>query len=629
MDIKEFLKKHQNKSMLRFITCGSVDDGKSTLIGRILYDSHAVLKDQMKSLEKDSKQHGTTGDAVDLALLVDGLHDERQQGITIDVAYRFFHTNKRKFIIADTPGHEQFTRNMATGSSTAELAVILIDARKGVLTQTKRHSFITTLMGIKKLIIAVNKMDLVDNSEAVFNNIVSDYNNFIEKIDEKLETQFIPISALNGDNVVYRSEHMNWYKGESLLDILENIPVENKYNKDHFRLAVQYVNRPNSEFRGFCGMINSGHIAVGEDIIISPSKKRTKVLELLDCNGAVEKANAPSMITLRCTDEIDISRGDVITKLDSSIAISNYFKANIVWMSENALKPNTNYIFKLRHKETNGFISKINYKTDINTLDKKDTDTINLNDIAFVDIELETEIPIDIYTENTGMGNFIIIDKLSNNTVACGMVSSIYKEKKPKSENITWHDSKVSQIHRSKLKNQNSLMLWFTGLSGAGKSTIANELEKMLYEKGFHTYLLDGDNVRYGLNRDLGFGKDDRSENIRRIAEAAKLMVDAGLIVISAFISPFRKDREMARSIYNKYEFLEVYIDTPIEECSKRDPKGLYKKALSGEIGSFTGISSPYEEPFNPDIIVKTTDRSVESCVNEIFDIIEERIKLG
>lgn len=632
-DIMAYLKEHEEKELLRFITCGSVDDGKSTLIGRLLHDSKLIFEDQLESIKKDSKYKGSSDDNLDLALIVDGLQAEREQGITIDVAYRYFSTKKRKFIIADTPGHEQYTRNMATGASNAEMAVILMDASKGVLSQTKRHTFIVRLIGIKYLLVAVNKMDLVDYSEEVFENIKKDYMALLDQIDSGHETPevvFVPISALKGDNVVNTSEKTPWYKGESLLHNLENIKVDANINLKDFRFPVQYVNRPNSTFRGYCGMVASGVIAPGEKITVLPSRKESVIKDVIppyhsDENSgntlqAADKAWPPMSVTLTLKDELDISRGDMIVKSENIPEVSDSFYAMVIWMNDNPLVINRQYDIKRASTYTSGYVDEIYYKVDVNTLEKKETDSLSLNEIGYCKINLTSQIAYDKYVDHKQTGSFIFIDRLTNVTSGAGLIKD-----KAESRNVVWHESKVSKADRVAIKGHKPCILWFTGLSGAGKSTIAGAVEGYLNKYGIHTYLLDGDNIRHGLNKDLGFSDKDREENIRRIGEVAKLFLDAGVIVLTSFISPFRKDRENVRHIVENEEFVEIFVDAPLDICEDRDPKGLYKRARAGEIKDFTGVDSPYEMPENPEVHLDTKSLSVEDSVAKIVEFLKNK----
>jgi bifunctional enzyme CysN/CysC len=620
-DIEAYLDAHQHKSLLRFITCGSVDDGKSTLIGRLLYDSKMIFEDQMAALERDSKKVGTQGGEIDFALLVDGLAAEREQGITIDVAYRFFSTDKRKFIVADTPGHEQYTRNMITGASTADLAVILIDARRGVLTQTRRHSFLVSLIGIDKVVLAVNKMDLVDWSKDRYNEIVAEYSNFAKDIGIE-DILAIPMSALRGDNITSHSEKAPWYKGPALMEYLETVAVdEQRLRRRPFRLPVQWVNRPNLDFRGFAGEIASGIIHPGDRIRVSPSGKTSKVARIVTKDGDLEQAVAGQSITLTLEDEIDISRGDVIAPADAPAESADSFEAALVWMAEEELLPGRPYWLKLGTKMVSAQVTGISHKINVNTLEHAAAKTLALNEIGVVNLSLDQIVAYDPYTDNRDMGGFILIDRMTNATVGAGMIRSALR----RAGNIHWQALDVSKESRALLKGQAPAVLWFTGLSGAGKSTIANLVEKKLNAMGKHTYILDGDNVRHGLNKDLGFTDADRVENIRRVAEVAKLMTDAGLIVLVSFISPFRAERRMARDSMAPGEFIEVFVDTPLAEAEKRDEKGLYARARAGTLKNFTGIDSPYEAPENAEIRIDTTEHSAVDAAEEIVKRLLER----
>jgi bifunctional enzyme CysN/CysC len=610
-DIEAYLKNHQHKTLLRFITCGSVDDGKSTLIGRLLYESKMLFEDQLEALEADSKKMGTQGQNLDFALLVDGLAAEREQGITIDVAYRFFSTDKRKFIVADTPGHEQYTRNMVTGASTADLAIVLVDARQGILTQTKRHTYLVSLMGIKHIVLAVNKMDLVNYDKSTYEAIVNSYQEFVKELKkdhqaqgEQLKITPIPMSALAGDNITTHSNQMGWYHGPTLMGYLETVPLEqDQALKRAFRMPVQWVNRPNHEFRGFTGTIVSGEIVPGDAIRIQPSGKETTVKSIVTKDGLLKRAIAGQAITLTLTEEVDISRGDVLSKPQQPVTVADQFDAQIVWMSEESLFPGRSYLLKLATQTVNATISKIKHQVNVNTLEKLAADKLNLNAVAECNIATDKPLVFDAYQDNPAMGSFILIDRITNNTVGAGMMRFALR----RSSNIQNQFFEINKEARATLNQQKPMCLWFTGLSGSGKSTIANALEKELFQMGKRTYILDGDNVRHGLNHDLGFTEADRIENIRRVAEVAKLMVDAGLIVLVTFISPFQKDREMARSKFKEGEFVEIFVDTPLEECEKRDPKGLYKKARQGLIKNFTGIDSKYEKPENPELTIETS----------------------
>ena len=619
-DIESYLKSHEEKSLLRFITCGSVDDGKSTLIGRMLYESQMLFDDQLSALKSDSKKIGTQGDEIDFALLVDGLAAEREQGITIDVAYRFFSTDKRKYIVADTPGHEEYTRNMATGASTADVAIILIDAKQGVLTQTRRHSFIVSMVGVKKVLLAVNKLDLVDYSEEVYRQIVSDYSDFAESALNIDSITAIPISALLGDNVVERSEKTPWYTGETIMEYLENIEVRNQRKQASFRMPVQWVNRPNSNFRGFSGLIASGETKIGDKVRLHPGGKESSIASIVTWEGELQQASVGQSVTITLNDEIDVSRGDTIAVSTDPCAESDQFQSRILWMNDNPMIPGRQYIFKSNTQTTTLTLGKLKHRIDVNTLNHLPAKTLELNEIGVCNISLDKRIAFDPYDDNRTMGGFIVIDRLSNNTVGMGLIDFALR----RSENIHWQKMDVSKESRAEQKSQAAKIIWFTGLSGSGKSSIANILEKKLQALGKHTITLDGDNMRHGLNRDLGFTTADRVENIRRVGEVAKLMVNSGLICITSFISPFESERKMARSLVPENEFIEVYIDTPLSVCEERDVKGLYAKARSGEIPNFTGISSPYESPENPEIRIDTTKLSAEEAANQIIEFILE-----
>jgi bifunctional enzyme CysN/CysC len=607
--VEDFLATQENKELLRFITCGSVDDGKSTLIGRLLYESKMLFEDQLTALEADSKKLGTQGGNLDFALLVDGLAAEREQGITIDVAYRAFTTSKRKFIVADTPGHEQYTRNMATGASTADLAIILIDARRGVLTQTRRHTFIAHLLGIKHLVVCVNKLDLVDYAKDTFDSIEEEYRQFAATLGAGNIT-VIPASALKGDNIIERSVAMPWYRGATLMAHLETVPVGNDDLSKPFFMPVQWVNRPNLDFRGFSGTVASGSIKPGDAVRALPSGKMSTVSRITTYDGDLQQAHAAQAVTLTLADEIDVSRGDVLCAAQQPAEVSDHFEAQILWMDQDALLPGRNYIIKAGTRTVPGSIEKIKYKINVNTLEKTASETLVLNEIGVCNIELDAPIAFAPYTDNKALGSFIIIDRFSNNTVGMGLVNFALR----RAANIHWQATDVNKVARGKLLKQKPTVLWFTGLSGAGKSTIANLVEKKLHAEGKLTYLLDGDNVRHGLNRDLGFTNQDRVENIRRVAEVSRLMIDAGIIVLVSFISPFRAERLMARELLEDGEFVEVHIDTPLAEAEKRDVKGLYAKARRGELKNFTGISSPYEAPESPELRIDTTSLTPEAA---------------
>jgi len=617
-DIAAFLASQRNKETLRFITCGSVDDGKSTLIGRLLFESKAIFDDQLASLESDSRQYGTQGEKMDLALLVDGLQAEREQGITIDVAYRFFATDRRRFIVADTPGHEQYTRNMATGASTADLAVILIDARKGVLTQTRRHSRIASLMGIRHVVLAVNKMDLVGFSQATFDGIVADYRAFAADFGFA-SIQPIPVSGLDGDNVLHKSLQTPWYDGPSLMAYLDTVDVRDPRERHAFRMPVQWVNRPNLDFRGFCGRVAEGHIRPGDAVRVLPSGVQTRVKAVLAGFDEVEVGHCGEALTLTLADEVDASRGDVLVAADAPPEVADQFEAKLLWMAEHAMTPGRQYLIKLGSKEVTATIGEIKYREDVNTGAHLAAKTLGLNEIATVNFSTSAPLVFEPYGVNRILGSFILIDKLSLETVGAGMIDFALR----RASNIHWQALELNKTTRAEQKHQTPKCIWFTGLSGSGKSTIANLLDKRLHAEGKHTYLLDGDNVRHGLNRDLGFTEADRVENIRRVAEVARLMVDAGLIVMVSFISPFLSERRMARELFAQGEFIEVHVDTSIEACEQRDVKGLYAKARKGELKNFTGIDSPYEAPPNPEIRLLTQQDSAETCVEQILKLLK------
>jgi len=618
-DIDAYLKQHETKGLLRFITCGSVDDGKSTLIGRLLYDSKMVFEDQLAALEADSKKMGTQGQNIDFALLVDGLAAEREQGITIDVAYRFFSTDKRKFIVADTPGHEQYTRNMVTGASTADLAIILIDARRGVLTQTRRHSYLVSLVGIKQVILAINKMDLVNYSREVFDRILGDYIAFASALAiEKIVP--IPISALAGDNITSASGNTPWYHGPTLMEHLETVEVASLSRTAPFRMPVQWVNRPNLDFRGFSGMVSSGTVHPGDLVKIMPSARQSRVARVL-IDGDLPYATAGQSITVTLEDEVDCSRGDVICGAEHPAEVSDQFETTIIWMNDTPMLPGRSYILKLGTRTVTASITTLKHKVNVNTLEQIAARQLELNEIGLCNISLDQSVAFDAYTENRDTGGFILIDRVTNETVAAGLIHYALR----RAQNIHWQAVDLSRASRSAQKNQRACVLWFTGLSGAGKSTIANLVEKRLFALGRHSTMLDGDNVRHGLNRDLGFTDTDRVENIRRVGEVARLMADAGLIVLVSFISPFRSERQMARDLMPAGEFLEVFIDTPLAEAEQRDPKGLYKKARRGEIKHFTGISSPYEPPEDAELRIDTTRLSAEDAAELIVQQLEAR----
>ncbi|HVJ54690.1 MAG TPA: sulfate adenylyltransferase subunit CysN [Aliidongia sp.] len=613
-EIDRSIEAGERKGLLRFITCGSVDDGKSTLIGRLLYESKMLYEDQLEALEAESRQAGTQGGALDFALLVDGLAAEREQGITIDVAYRFFSTERRKFIVADTPGHEQYTRNMVTGASTAELAIILVDARKGVLTQTRRHSYLVSLVGIRQIVLAINKMDLVGYDQSVFDRIVADYRAFAEKL-APAEIVPIPLSALHGDNVTMPSAAMPWYRGPCLIEHLDTVGLASAPEGKPFRMPVQWVNRPNLDFRGYAGLISAGRVRPGDRLAVLPSGKTASVARIVTQDGDLEEAVAGQSVTLTLDSEVDVSRGDLLCAAEARAAIADQFEATLVWMAEEPMLPGRPYLLKIGARTAVASVSATRHKVNVNTLEHLAAKSLALNEIGVCNISLDQAIGFDPYEENRDTGGFILIDRISNETVGVGLLHFALR----RSQNLHWQAIDIDKEARAELKGQKPCVLWFTGLSGAGKSTIANLVEKRLYANGRHTALLDGDNVRHGLNRDLGFTDADRVENIRRVAEVAKLMAEAGLVVLVSFISPFRAERRMARDLMQPGEFLEVFVDTPLAIAEARDVKGLYKKARRGELKHFTGIDSPYEAPEHPDIQVNTAAMTAEEAAGQII----------
>ena len=617
-NIVEYLEEQRQKETLRFITCGSVDDGKSTLIGRLLYESKCIFDDQLKALETESKRYGTQGEKIDFALLVDGLEAEREQGITIDVAYRFFSTDRRRYIVADTPGHEQYTRTMATGASTAQMAVLLIDSRKGILPQTRRHHRIVTMMGIRHIVLAVNKMDLMGFEQSVFDRIEADYREFAK--DANLTAlQAIPLAAVSGDNVLKRSENTPWYKGPTLFDHMDTVSVKEVATREAFRMPVQWVSRPNLNYRGFCGRIAEGSVKTGDAVRVLPSGKTTTVKSIDFFEDQLPEAEAGASITLTLNDEVDVSRGDLIVTTDHPPEVADQFQVKLLWLSEEPLVPGRSYWLKVHAKEVSATVMEIKHREDVNTGSHLAAKVLNLNEIAVVTISTTHPVAFEPYTVNRTLGGFVFIDKLSCATVGAGMIEFALR----RSTNIHWQSLEVGKAQRALLKNQTPRCIWFTGLSGSGKSTVANQLEKRLHAEGKHTYMLDGDNVRHGLNRDLGFTDADRVENLRRVAEVAKLMVEAGLIVIVSFISPFRAERRAARDLFAPEEFVEIHVSTPIAECEKRDVKGLYAKARKGELKNFTGIDSPYEAPENAELVIDTSTKSPEECALEVWRLIE------
>ncbi len=618
-DILAYLKTQEEKSMLRFITCGSVDDGKSTLIGRLLWDSKMVFEDQLVSLEADSKKVGTQGDDIDYALLLDGLQAEREQGITIDVAYRYFSTDKRKFIVADTPGHEQYTRNMVTGASTADVAIILVDARKGVLTQTRRHSFLVSLVGIRNVVLAVNKMDMVDYSASKFHSIREEYEAFASELGFGPIVS-IPLSALKGDNILTLSEKTKWYSGPTLMNYLETVSVDRDGTNSPFRMPVQWVNRPGLDFRGFSGTIASGQVHPGDELVVPSSGKTSRVARIVTMDGDLDVAYEGQAVTLTLSDEIDISRGDLLADPLTRPVHADQFESRLVWMHEEPLLPGRSYLLKTGTSSVPAQVSDLKYKINVNTLEHEPGKTLELNEVGVCNVSLSKALSFDPYVENHATGSFILVDRFSNATVAAGMIDFALR----RATNVHWQALEVNKQAREQQNGQKARVLWFTGLSGSGKSTVANLVEKKLLSMGKHTYLLDGDNVRHGLNKDLGFTDTDRVENIRRVAEVSSLFADAGMIVLVSFISPFRSERRMARELMAEGEFLEVYVNTPLEVCEQRDPKGLYKKARAGELPNFTGIGSEYQAPENPEIELDGAGESPEALAERVVQTLVE-----
>ena len=624
-DIDAYLKAHETKSLLRFITCGSVDDGKSTLIGRLLYESKMLFEDQLAALEADSRRVGTRGGEIDYALLLDGLTAEREQGITIDVAYRFFSTDKRKFIVADTPGHEQYTRNMVTGASTADLAIILVDARKGLLPQTRRHSYLVGLLGIRHVIVAINKMDLVDYAHEVFTRIDREYRQLASQIG-LTDVRTMPISGVRGDNITAPSANMPWYTDAPLMTLLETIEIdETRLHKQPFRMPVQWVNRPHLDFRGFAGTLTGGAIRAGDAVVVMPSGRTTTVARIVTADGDLNEALANQSVTLTLADEVDASRGDVICSAENPAQAADQFEATVVWMSDQPLLRGRNYLLKIGTKTVTATVAPIKHKLNIETLEHVAAEQLLLNEIGVVELELDRPIAFDPYRDNRDSGGFILIDRLTNNTLGAGMLHFALH----RSHNVKWQQLDINKAAHAELKGQRPCCVWFTGLSGAGKSSIANLVEKQLHALRHHTYVLDGDNVRHGLCKDLGFGDADRVENIRRVSEVVRLMVDAGLIVLTAFISPFRSERQSARALLEAGEFIEVFVDTPLAVAEERDVKGLYAKARAGEIRNFTGIDSPYEPPAAAEIRIDTTTCTPEQAAAQVVEELRARGVLG
>ena len=624
MDIETFFQNQNNKKQLKILTCGSVDDGKSTLIGRLLFDSKNIYSDQLSQTKIESEKYGTQGKQIDLALLIDGLQAEREQGITIDVAYRYFETDKCKFIIADTPGHEEYTRNMVTGASNSDVGIILVDATKGILDQTKRHTFILSLLGIENIIVAVNKMDLINYDEKKFKDIIDSFKNFAKEFNFNLQ-KFIPISALVGDNVFQKNSNITWYNEKSLIDVLEEISLNEALEEEIFSLPVQFVNRSSSDFRGYSGTITSGKIKVNDEVQVFSSKEKIKIIKILTPKGESDFAVKEQAVTLTLDKEVDISRGDLLCSVKNhNYFLSDQFASHIIWMNKEQMIPERNYIFKFINFQTIGKITDLVHKININSFEKIASKFLNLNEIGYAKVALNKNTIFNPYKDNKKLGSFVIIDQFNNQTVGAGVIEHELR----RASNISWHQMSINKNLRSSINGQKPCVLWFTGLSGSGKSTIANIIEQKLHKLGKHTYLLDGDNVRHGLNKDLGFTDVDRVENIRRISEVSRLMVDAGLITIVSFISPFKSERKMARELVENDEFIEIYVDTSIEECEKRDPKGLYKKARSGKLKNFTGIDSNYEIPSSPEIILETKIKSAEELADEVILYLKQYNKI-
>jgi bifunctional enzyme CysN/CysC len=624
MDLEKFFQDQNIKKQVKILTCGSVDDGKSTLLGRLLFDSQNIFLDQMDQAKIESEKYGTQGKEIDLALLVDGLQAEREQGITIDVAYRYFETSNCKFIIADTPGHEQYTRNMATGASNSDVAIILIDAQKGVLEQTRRHSFIVNLLGIKHIVVAINKMDLVNYNENVFETIVDDYKELIKNFTFT-SINFIPLSALKGDNVFSNFENTKWYKGSPLIEALEKVNVLDTSQNNELSFPIQWVNRSSANFRGYSGTITDGKISKGDLITTISSNIQTSVKNIYGPKGELSEAYCGQAITLTLSEELDISRGDIIiSKKNEQIINADQFASHLIWMDQEPMLPERNYIFRFNNSYINGKITDLVHSININSYEEVASKKLNLNDIAYCKVAIDKMHGISSYSNNQKLGSFVIIDPYNNRTIGVGMIDHALR----RSSNISWHEMSINKKTRSELNSQTPCVVWFTGLSGSGKSTIANILEQKLHTIGKRTYLLDGDNVRHGLNKDLGFTDTDRVENIRRVAEVSKLMVDAGLITLVSFISPFKSERQMARNLLSSDEFFEIYVNTSLEECEKRDPKGLYKKARAGELKNFTGIDSSYEEPENPDLVLNTSSGNAEELTDQIIKFLKDKNKI-